>query len=754
MKQFYSLTLLFFAWFSQAQIINIPDPAFKNALVNTICSGIFANDDVDTNNDGEIQLSEAQAVTYLAVDGQNITSMSGIENFTNLEYLSCSNNLLSTLDVSMMPNLNQLFCSHNQLASLILDTSHGINSFDCSYNQLTSLVLGTGSYEGFHCENNLLSSINVSVITFMYEGWFQNNQLTSLEFGTLATPGFDYLSIGNNPLTSFTLPCSGVHFSCYNTAITTLDMSHGDLYDSCYISNNPNLQYVNFKNGMADGCIGTACEDHYQYQFGGNPMLEHICTDSDTEGNNLKTLIGNPNLTYSTVCDSAAGQSNIVSGSIAFDCSGTNQPVNNLKLDVTQNTTTGNTFTNISGQYITYTGTGQITVAPHLEIPSYFTVSPADFSYNFTSSGNTQTADFCIVPNGIHPDLDLTLLPLTPARPGFDATYKIVLKNKGTQTQSGTISLAFDESLLDFVSATPAVGAQSAGMLIWNFSTLNPLSQTEFIFTLNVNSSVETPAVNIGDILSLTAQANSADTDETPDDNAAMLSQTVTGSYDPNDKAVSEGSQISLSQIGDYLHYTIRFQNTGTAPAENVRIGDVLSAKLDPATAEVISSSHTLRTTRTGNRIDFFFDGINLPASATDEPASHGYVTFKVRTKNTLVLNDVVQNTANIYFDYNAPVVTNTVTTTVLQLATPQFDREDFILYPNPAKNTLTIELSENRNVKSISIYNILGQIVMRLPADFSNGSMTWDISGLVSGTYLVEIISDKGKTNKKFIKI
>ena len=86
--KFFNLLLIFILAYevSNAQIVNIPDPNFKTALID---------EGVDTNNDGEIQVSEAEAVLSLNVSNRAISSLEGIQSFINLEDLFCSNNELS-----------------------------------------------------------------------------------------------------------------------------------------------------------------------------------------------------------------------------------------------------------------------------------------------------------------------------------------------------------------------------------------------------------------------------------------------------------------------------------------------------------------------------------------------------------------------------------------------------------------------------------------------------------------------------------
>ena len=174
---------------------------------------------------------------------------------------------------------------------------------------------------------------------------------------------------------------------------------------------------------------------------------------------------------------------------------------------------------------------------------------------------NITVQDFCIVPDGIHNDAEITFIPTTVARPGFDAEYRLVYKNKGNTTLSGDIVLNFADDILDFQSASIAPDNESTGTLTWNYSNLDPFESFFIDLVFNVNSPVETPPVNIDDILTFIANIqHTADPEETPHDNTFVLRQTVVGSYDPNDKTCLEGSTILPEMVGAYLHYVIRLK--------------------------------------------------------------------------------------------------------------------------------------------------------------------------------------------------
>jgi hypothetical protein len=107
--------------------------------------------------------------------------------------------------------------------------------------------------------------------------------------------------------------------------------------------------------------------------------------------------------------------------------------------------------------------------------------------------------------------------------------------------------------------------------------------------------------------------------------------------------------------VGKYVHYKVRFENTGTANAQNIVVNDMIDAdKFDVDSLIPLDGSHAFVTRIKGNKVEFLFEGINLPF---DDINNDGYLVFKIKAKPTLVLGDTFSSTASIYFDYNFPVV-------------------------------------------------------------------------------------------------
>jgi uncharacterized delta-60 repeat protein len=428
------------------------------------------------------------------------------------------------------------------------------------------------------------------------------------------------------------------------------------------------------------------------------------------------------------------------------DVSDINYP--NLKFSIFEGSILNDYITNQSGNYSIPVQSGNYTILPVLENPTYFNISPTSFVANFPTQASPLVQDFCVTPNGVHHDVEVTIITTNSARPGFDANYTIVYKNKGNQFENGAVTLDFNDAVLDLVSANPSFSSQATNSLTFNYTNLQPFETRTINLVFNVNSPTETPAVNNGDVLNYTASITPLTTDELVSDNTSTLNQTVVGSYDPNDKTCIEGTTVGSDIIGQYVHYVIRFENTGTYAAENVVVKDMIDlTKFDVSTLIPLHSSHDFVTRINGNKVEFIFEGINLPF---DDANNDGYVAFKIKTKSNLVVGDTFSNDANIYFDYNFPITTNTFTTTIAALKVTDFDfGTHFTLYPNPVKDVLSFQSKGNMTINSIEIYNTLGQIVLAVP----NANSIVDVSGLQSGNYFVKVNTDLGISNTKFIK-
>lgn len=783
---------------ANAQTINFSDVNFKARLMDSNSEKIAMNSlnsyiKIDENNDGEIQKSEALKVYSLDVSNYNtITSLSGIENFTNLKFLNCAANSIENLDARPLTNLQTLICSSNPLKSLniaglsdlnrlvsgstlvtSIDLSglQNLKEFDCTDGRLTSLDLkGLISLETLSCrynqlkslsnisdcinlkslsaENNEIESLNVQGCVNLDNLVCNYNKITSLNISGL--PKLRNLDVGGKSLTSIEI--NGIsnieQLQVYSSNLTTLDLSQCIKMKYLRSHFNDELTTIFAKNGMRETLDFYRC-----------PGLKYICAD-ESQLEDIKYTIERyqlGNINYNSYCS-------FIPGGLLYSIEGkttlesNNNGQNNFILDfpnvnfsITDGVTKGSVISNSAKEYVIYVGEGTHTLIPKLENPHYFKVSPETVDISFPALKSPFTQDFLIVPNGNYNDLEVILLPILPARPGFDATYKIIYKNKGTTIQSGSVSLSFNDSVLDYISAIPNVNNQATDKLTWEYNNLQPFETREMLVTLNVNSPMETPAVNIGDRLSFNALINPVTDDEKPIDNSSALRQSVVGSYDPNDKTCLEGDVITPDMIGEYVHYLIRFENTGNYPAQNVVVKDVIDlAKFDISSLVPSKASHDFVTKISeDNKVEFIFENINLPF---DDATNDGYISFKIKTLPTLVVGDSFANEANIYFDYNFPILTNKSISTFKTLGTPDFEFSSyFSVFPNPVNEVLYINSNNTIVAQSFAIYDFLGQIVLAVPD--ANSYAKIDISKLAIGTYFLKVNTDKGTSSMKFIK-
>jgi uncharacterized repeat protein (TIGR01451 family) len=224
------------------------------------------------------------------------------------------------------------------------------------------------------------------------------------------------------------------------------------------------------------------------------------------------------------------------------------------------------------------------------------------------------------------------------------------------------------------------------------------------------------------------------------------------GSWDPNDKQarpIGYGSTHAIDANTD-LEYHIRFQNTGTDTAFTVIIFDTLSSALDPSTIILGASSHAYTWELKGNGIlVVMFDNILLPDSIVNENASHGYVKFKIKQQPNLPLGTLLNNTAAIVFDMNAPVLTNTTFHTIDQDFIVDVviigNRPETIIeaYPNPFQDFVKIVVKgETFSVLDVRLVDALGREVQSKKVTFQD-EVILQGQDLETGIYFFQLIGD-----------
>lgn len=433
---------------------------------------------------------------------------------------------------------------------------------------------------------------------------------------------------------------------------------------------------------------------------------------------------------------------NRITGTVRFDmdangCTDTDATVPMVLVTTDDGTTTSSVFTNPGGVFSFNAAPGTYSTSV-ITVPENYAISPQSQQSVFTGNNSSvYTADFCLTVTTQITDLEVSIFLLNTIRPGSPARYKVLARNIGTMPVGGTLVVNFDDAKLNLNTVTPAATEQTANTLSFDLGTISPFGNKEYSLTFTAEI---IPTISIGDSVTLTAAATAAG-DEVPENNSATTTGIIVGSYDPNDITVREGSQIMLEDTDKYLHYLIRFQNTGTDYAEKVVISNPIDSKLDWTTMQLEAMSHNgLVEIMNGAEATFTFDDIYLAASSVNEAGSHGYIAYRIKPKADVQVGDSFYNQAHIYFDYNPAIDTNIATTTIIDnaAAIQHFTAETVTVYPVPSKGMLNIKAASD--ISKIDIYNQAGQLVL---CNMLQNSI--DISVLDKGIYFARIEDANG---------
>jgi hypothetical protein len=362
---------------------------------------------------------------------------------------------------------------------------------------------------------------------------------------------------------------------------------------------------------------------------------------------------------------------------------------------------------------------------------------------NFTVNGAEQV-NIGIQIEGSTSDLMTDVIVNSPFRPGFATSATLHLANLGNVVQGSELVVSLPENV-SFTSASVAPISETGNTLTFAINDLQAFETRQI--QLNMLTSV---TAALGDTAVLTASLTSETSDINTNNNLAIDSSIIVGAYDPNDKACSRGELVTPTQLSNSneFEYLIRFQNTGTFYAENVVIQDTISSYFDLATMRIIAASDSMNVTfGENNLVNFNFPLIFLPDSTTNEPESHGFVKYAIRTKPDLQLGTVLRNTAYIYFDFNEPIITNTAETLYdLTIGYEMVDDQSILVYPNPTTSTVQLMEYANQTV-SVSLNDISGKAVaMQMCV---NGEL--DLSKLNPGIYLGVISASQGQPARRF---
>ena len=680
-------------------------------------------------NDKLINIDGLEKITTLnimsIIGNDSLVHIEGLKNLTSVNNLSISYNLsLETLNaLSNLNAVNGLVINTNS-SLLNLEGLEGLDSIGGSLsitnNENLENLVGLDNLEfiegNFNLNNNIkLESVNTLSKLNKVDAKLSidaNDSLLTLEgFKALNSINGELIITENGSLESL----SGIQ-NIHNESITKLT-----------IKNNINLslcETINVCNYLTSNA-------------------EYIIENNSEGCNSSEEIIA--------LC---GDEFNTITGQILYDindngCDVDDIHVKNTLVYTSNDLTSYSTITDDAGVYVLYVEEGSFTTTAFVN-DEYFEIFPQEYTSNFENLIRDETVDFCLTEKQIARDIAVTLIPLKEARAGFDISYELIYENLGTSIEEGSIILEYENSQLSYINASVYEDSQSTGLLTWGFQDLLPFEQKSITVNFNIFTP---PTVNNGDILTLTASTGISFEDFDLDNNTFELQQTIIGSYDPNDKTVLEGNEVFIEQADKYLHYIINFQNIGTASAINVRIEDIIDDKLDRKTFQILTSSHEgLITSLKDNKITFLFEDINLNYKDDNEEESKGFVVFRIKPEKEVNVGDIILGQASIFFDFNQPIITNTVSTTFIEqaLSITEESIQNMRLFPSPSNSKISIQYEGL--ILQFKIYNTAGKLC--LENSDNKGIESIDIKKLSQGIYFIKLMDQSQmETVLRFVK-
>jgi uncharacterized repeat protein (TIGR01451 family) len=380
------------------------------------------------------------------------------------------------------------------------------------------------------------------------------------------------------------------------------------------------------------------------------------------------------------------------------------------------------TFTDNNGFYQIQAdsiGAYTLTVTP----PNLYNAVPQTINYNFTSWDTVVTRDIALQPTVVKDSVAINVIPmLMNAVQGAVMPYFMQYDNVGTTVLSPTVNLSYNNYLLGYDSCTDVNAAPTANGIVTGELNMQPGKLNNLISYFTIK-----PSANIGDTLSTVYNISTTTISQT--DSFYMIIEGGVAKADAQRATPSlTDAQVAA---GKDIVYTIGFKNTGNDTAYNVVITDTLISLLQANTLQMVTSSHTCRTTVKGNLVTFQLLNIKLPKSSINAAKSIGFISFKIKPQSNLTAGTIITNKANTYYNYRA-AQSSTSTTIIKAVVTPL----KMMSYELRMMNDKTIENKwQTANEVNVSHFNIQRSI---------NGKEFITIGKVSSGKSSYEFIDNK----------
>ncbi len=767
----------------KAQWVSIPDTVLGTWLDTSGYSACMqGNNTVGWEMD--TTCNEIVSATYVYIRAVGLNDLTGIQYFDNATYLYFRSNHIAYLpalppilidldvidnDLTVLPTLpstlQNLICRANNLTSLPV-LPPGLIHLDCVANSLNQLPALPATLISIDCTNNHIPSIPslpAGLLVLACGG----NPLGVLP---VLNANLQSLDCRGNQLTGLPeLPASLAHLDCSLNYITALpELPSGLVALNCYTNQ------LSLLPELPDSLFQLYCYGNPHLRC--LPQLKRI-VNLRFDAAYITCLPGYGNVTNSIpslasvpLCgifnNSGCRSFSNVNGKVIYDADidclldSTESGFGNVKLNLYENgVLQQQAYTGGDGYYSFETANGNYAIqADNFTYPFVITCPSGGFDTAVISatdsiSYNNNFAVKCLT-QGFDVGVASAVRDSGLFRPANYALVQILagdLSNRyGAHCAAGVagqvqVSFSGPIGYQGYAAGALTPDVVSGNTITWNISDFGTVNySTAFHLRFKTDTTAQAhQAVSFA----VSVSPTSGDVD-TSNNNMIIVTEIIVP-YDPNIKEVSPIADIDTAQ--EWLNYTIHFQNTGTAEAQHVYVDDTLDTDLDASSFQLLGYSHQPLVQIKQNTVRFNFPNINLPDSNTNEPLSHGYVQYKIKLKENLPIGTTINNTAFIYFDFNAPVVTNTTTNTIVTatgVSEIRGQKSEIRLYPNPTNTILNIQ-TEKFNPVLVSVFDINGKKILE-----QKYTPQIDVSLLTSGIYFIELKSNDAIARKKFVKM
>ena len=763
-----------------------------------------------------LDLSNNTLLTNLYCGYSDLITLNVSKN-SKLVHLDCELNNLTTLDISNNILLRDLYCRANNLTTLDISNNILLRDLNCSENNLTTLDLSNNKLlQQLECYDNNLTTLDLSMNNLLIFLYCNDNNLMKLDLRNGNNKNFDFLMTNGNP----NLLCITVDNPIYSE-INWHECMMSFCTDEWSIFTNEicgnNLITGNVYYDSSNNCIKDIGEKEIKKIVIKAEGLTDFYTTTDISGNysflvdsnqtfNLK-IISIPNINSQNIScpDSGFVLNSGVGGTITTNKNfGLNyEQCAILSVEITKERMRRCFINNTKIIYKNEGAINETNAKVYVDYPEYVKIVSANKTFNLIDAEkNIYVFDIgTIAAFGIGAIYivdsvvcgDESIRGLTQCIKAWITPKSYCAETKDTTAWDKSSIQVLEAKCINEIAHFVILNAGSGDMNTqheYRFYYDNELAYTGS-FQLNSGDSLVLEVTADGSTIRLEADqhplhpgnskprttleaCNNSEnvslcfwTQTQYDDldfNVAEVCLEILDSYDPNDKKVVPvgiTAEHYDSETGD-LKYTIRFQNTGSDVAYNIIIVDTLSESLDISTFNILGTSHAYDYNVTGTNtkvLTIRFNYINLPDSTTNEAKSHGYFSFRISPIQGIAKGTKIENYADIYFDYNSAVRTDTAWVTALDtvitsskiitvteqstLGISEIKLSNIKIYPNPTNEFLFVK-NANSEFSKIEIFDIKGSLIFT--ENLISNEQKINVNSLQKGIYFIHLSNENGE--------